>query len=99
MWQNVEEWDAPSTLQPEVMQAVFATNVIAPAYITQVFLSLVEKSKGRTVVNVSSTLGSLGADGFGTRSTSYAISKAALNMVVRLSFAVLCWAVKLSAGG
>ncbi|EIW54621.1 NAD-P-binding protein [Trametes versicolor FP-101664 SS1] len=78
---NVEEWDAPSTLQPEVMQAVFDTNVVAPAYITQAFLPLVEKSKKKTVVNVSSTLGSLGADGFGTRSTSYAISKAALNMV------------------
>ncbi|KAL1946993.1 hypothetical protein VTO73DRAFT_13954 [Trametes versicolor] len=80
-FRNVEEWDAPSTLQREVMQAVFATNVVAPAYITQLFLPLVVKSTKKTVVNVSSTLGSLGADGFGTRSTSYAISKAALNMV------------------
>lgn len=87
----MEEWDAPSTLQPEVMQAVFDTNVVAPAYITQLFLPLVEKSKKKTVVNVSSTLGSLGADGFGTRSTSYAISKAALNMVVRPFLWVFGW--------
>ncbi|KAI0765964.1 NAD-P-binding protein [Trametes elegans] len=77
---NVREWDSPSTVDPDVMQRVFETNVIAPAYIAQVLLPLVERGARRTVVNVSSTLGSLGTD-YGTRSTSYAISKAALNMV------------------
>ena len=63
------------------MQKLFDTNVIGPAYVTQVFLPLVEKSKKKTVVNVSSELGRLTAD-FGTLSTSYSITKAALNMLV-----------------
>ncbi|KAI0816807.1 NAD-P-binding protein [Trametes gibbosa] len=77
---NLSEWDSPFTLQPEVMQKVFDTNVVAPAYITQIYLPLVQKSTKKTVVNVSSEIGSLSTD-FGTRSTSYAISKASLNMV------------------
>ncbi|KAI0653041.1 NAD-P-binding protein [Cubamyces menziesii] len=72
--------DSAFTAQPEVMQKLFDTNVIGPAYVTQVFLPLVEKSKKKTVVNVSSELGRLTAD-FGTLSTSYSITKAALNML------------------
>ncbi|KAH9848824.1 NAD-P-binding protein [Lenzites betulinus] len=78
---SVPGGDSPFTLQPELTQKLFETNAVAPAYVTQVYLPLVERSTKKTVVNVSSELGSIGADKFGTRSTSYSISKAALNML------------------
>ncbi|KAJ3005007.1 hypothetical protein NUW54_g4535 [Trametes sanguinea] len=77
---NLREWDSAFTLDPDVMQQVFETNVVGPAYITQVFLPLVERSERKTVVNVSSELGRFTAD-YGTRSTSYSIAKAGLNML------------------
>ncbi|KAI8978298.1 NAD-P-binding protein [Trametes punicea] len=77
---NEREWDSAFTLDAEIMQKVFETNVVGPAYIAQVYLPLVEKSEKKTVINVSSELGRLTAD-FGTRSTSYSIAKAALNML------------------
>ncbi|KAI0353992.1 NAD-P-binding protein [Trametes cingulata] len=77
-----KDLDPPSAIRPDVMQEIFETNVVAPAYIAQVFLRLVENSSKKTMVNISSTLGSLGAaDEFGTMWTSYSISKAALNML------------------
>ena len=60
----------------------FVTNVTGPAYVSHAFLPLLEKGGKKTIVNISSTLGSIGTD-FGTSQTSYAISKAALNMLVR----------------
>ncbi|KAI0667331.1 NAD-P-binding protein [Trametes maxima] len=78
---NASPWDTAFTLRPETLERHFATNVIAPARITQIFLPLVARSAKKTVVNVSSTLGSLGADVGGANTTSYAVGKAALNMV------------------
>ena len=37
-----------------IMPEVFQTNVFGPAYISQVFLPLVEKSRRKIIVNVSS---------------------------------------------
>ena len=56
---------------------------MGPAYVSQAFISLVEKSRKKTIVNVSSTLGSIGSD-MGRVFTSYAIVKAGLNMLVCL---------------
>lgn len=64
------------------VQTAFATNVVGPAHVAQAYLPLVAKSAAKTIVNVSSTLGSLGTD-FGPHFASYSISKAALNMLVR----------------
>ncbi|KAI0325668.1 NAD-P-binding protein [Cubamyces sp. BRFM 1775] len=72
--------DSAFTADPAVMQKLFDTNVVGPAYVTQVFLPLVEKSGKKTVVNVSSELGRLTAD-YGALATSYSITKAALNML------------------
>ena len=58
---------------------------MGPAYVSQAFISLVEQSRKKTIVNVSSTLGSIGSD-MGQVFTSYAIVKAGLNMLVRLHF-------------
>ena len=60
----------------------FVTNVVGPTIVAQTFLPLVDKSTRKTIVNVSSTLGSIGSD-FSADQTSYSVSKAALNMLVR----------------
>ncbi len=48
------------------------------------FVPLVAKSTKKTVVNISSTLGSIGTD-LGEKFASYSVTKAALNMLVRRS--------------
>lgn len=64
------------------LERVLKTNVSAPAYIAQVFLPLVEKSRKKTVVNISSTMGSKTVCAQMARAPAYSISKAALNMLV-----------------
>lgn len=58
------------------------TNVAAPALLATLFLPLLEKGRKKTIVNVSSGMGSLTQD-HGSSMTTYCISKAALNMLVR----------------
>ncbi|PIL31048.1 hypothetical protein GSI_05744 [Ganoderma sinense ZZ0214-1] len=62
------------------LTAVFQTNVIGPALLAQAFLPLVEESGKKTIVNVSSTLGSVGTD-LGQTFASYSVAKAGLNML------------------
>ncbi|OSD04963.1 NAD-P-binding protein [Trametes coccinea BRFM310] len=77
--------DTAFTLNPEQFLQVVRTNVAGPALVSQVCLPLLEKSVRKVILNISSTAGSLGsvegwvggAAGF----TSYAMSKAALNML------------------
>ncbi|RPD53683.1 NAD-P-binding protein [Lentinus tigrinus ALCF2SS1-6] len=72
--------DTAFSMDVNILEEVFVTNVVGPAYIAQAFSGLVEKSAKKTIVNVSSTLGSMGAD-YGTQCTSYSLTKAALNML------------------
>ncbi|RDX45929.1 NAD(P)-binding protein [Lentinus brumalis] len=72
--------DTAFSLDVDILTKTFVTNVAGPAYVTQAFIGLVEKSEKKTVVNISSTVGSIGSD-FGAIGASYAISKAALNML------------------
>lgn len=64
------------------------TNVAAPALLAALFLPLLEKGTKKTIVNVSSGMGSLTQD-HGSMMSMYCVSKAALNMLVRLSFRFL----------
>ena len=66
----------------DVLMKTFVTNVAGPVYVSHAFLPLLEKGGKKTIVNISTTLGSIGTD-FGPGQTSYSISKAALNMLVR----------------
>ena len=66
----------------------FATNVIGPLLLTQALTPLLEHGEAARVVNLSSDLGSH-ADTLAFNTPSYAISKAALNMVTRLTAAEL----------
>lgn len=75
-----------SAMKGEDMARIFETNVIAVHNVTQAFLPLLRRGKEKKIVNISSTLGSIkmvkmepGYDQIPT--TSYMISKAALNML------------------
>jgi NAD(P)-dependent dehydrogenase (short-subunit alcohol dehydrogenase family) len=81
----------------EALLQSFATNAAGPLLLTQALLPYLQTGVGAKVLNLSSELGSLArASRFGT--PSYAISKAALNMVTRqlahalgpLGIVVLC---------
>ncbi|TBU43418.1 NAD(P)-binding protein [Dichomitus squalens] len=76
----IERDDAPSNVNPEVFLPTMQVNVVGPMLLYQVYLPLLEKGKKKTVINVSSTLASIGLN-HGVKSTSYSISKAALNML------------------
>ncbi|TBU27966.1 NAD(P)-binding protein [Dichomitus squalens] len=76
----IERDDAPSNVNPEVFLRTMQVNVVGPMLLYQVYLPLLEKGKKKTVINVSSTLASIGLN-HGVKSTSYSISKAALNML------------------
>ena len=58
---------------------------MGPALVSQALLPLLDKGGKKTVVNVSSTVGSVGVgvDYFGKICATYAVSKTALNMLVR----------------
>ncbi|KAI0703331.1 NAD-P-binding protein [Earliella scabrosa] len=64
----------------DLLVKTFVTNVTGPAYVSHAFLPLLEKGGKKTIVNISSTLGSIGFE-FSADETSYAISKTALNML------------------
>ncbi len=68
------------TVEMSEFARVFATNVAGPAEMIKVLLPNLRAGKGKTVVNISSGLGSLATvpPGFGY---AYCASKAALNMV------------------
>jgi len=66
----------------------FHTNVIGPLLLTQALAPALARGTQARVINISSELGSL-ADTTGFHTPSYAVSKAALNMVTRLLAAEL----------
>ncbi|RDX52109.1 C-factor [Lentinus brumalis] len=72
--------DTPFTMKVQGWTNVFKTNVAAPALMAQVYLPLIEKSTKKTIVNVSSSLGSFVSPS-GARWASYSVTKAALNML------------------
>ncbi|TBU27948.1 NAD(P)-binding protein [Dichomitus squalens] len=72
--------DTAFTMDIDDLTKTLQTNLVGPAYTSQAFISLVEKSKKKTIVNISSTLGSIGRD-FGPQYASYAVTKASLNML------------------
>jgi len=75
-------------LAAKTFAETFATNVIGPLLLTQALTPLLEHGKAARIVNLSSDLGSQ-ADTVAFNTPSYAISKAALNMVTRLTAAEL----------
>jgi NAD(P)-dependent dehydrogenase (short-subunit alcohol dehydrogenase family) len=75
-------------LGAKTFSETFATNVIGPLLVTQALTPLLAHGEAARIVNLSSDLGSQ-ADTVAFNTPSYAISKAALNMVTRLTAAEL----------
>ncbi|WP_019632896.1 SDR family NAD(P)-dependent oxidoreductase [Actinomadura atramentaria] len=79
---------ALGTLDPKAISEQLATNLVAPALLTQHALPLLETSRG-VIVNVSTTVGQRAWPG----SSIYAATKAALEVLTR------SWAVELAPRG
>lgn len=81
--------DTASTLDPERLLELFKTNAAGPALVSQVCLPFLEKGSTKKILHISSTAGSIGTlsklESPRGLFTSYAMSKAALNMLVRPS--------------
>ncbi|KAI0672116.1 NAD-P-binding protein [Trametes maxima] len=74
--------DTPFTFDPEVLMQTLRTNAAGPAIVAQAYLPFLGRSKKKTIVNISSTVGSFANVGYaGPAMCTYAISKAALNML------------------
>jgi NAD(P)-dependent dehydrogenase (short-subunit alcohol dehydrogenase family) len=80
-----EEEGLPSAVRPDMVSRTFDVNVVGSLRVTQAFLPLVRRSPAGRIVNVSSTMGSLGvlsAPGSplaAWASFGYATSKTGLN--------------------
>ena len=79
---------------------VLEVNTVGPFLATQAFYPLLLKRDTRTIVNVSSGLGSISANRSGEtplsgKIISYCSSKAALNMRTRLALTLFCILLKL----
>ncbi|KAF8546480.1 NAD(P)-binding protein [Imleria badia] len=72
--------DTPSTLDPKDLTATITASVAGPTLVTRTFIPLIERGNRKVIVNISSTLASIGSD-YGGQHSSYSISKAALNML------------------
>ncbi|KAI0737547.1 NAD-P-binding protein [Daedaleopsis nitida] len=77
---NTTQEDHAFTMGVDAMTKNFHTNVAGPAHVAQAFCALLEKSGKKTLVNISSVLGSNGTD-YGASHASYSVSKAAVNML------------------
>ncbi|EDU43701.1 FabG Dehydrogenase with different specificities related to short-chain alcohol dehydrogenase [Pyrenophora tritici-repentis] len=77
-----DQWPSRDTLR-----TVFETNVFGPTIITQMFFPLLKRSSNPRIINVSSTLGSIGfisdhsSSYSGVKYSGYRMSKSALNML------------------
>ena len=76
------ETDEPKSFAHD-LQPVLSTNVLSVHNVSSTFLPLLEQGREKKLVNITSTLGSMGLNAY-TKSMpfpSYKISKAALNML------------------
>ncbi|KAI0653035.1 NAD-P-binding protein [Cubamyces menziesii] len=81
--------DTPFILDPEALVSTFRVNAAGPALVSQVYLPLIEKSNRKVILNVSSEVGSIMSIeqlGLSGMFPAYAMSKAALNMLVNFVF-------------
>jgi NAD(P)-dependent dehydrogenase (short-subunit alcohol dehydrogenase family) len=76
------------TLDPEVLDASFHTNARGPLLVTEALRELLQRGERPVVANIGSVIGSV-AQTQAFRTPSYAIGKAAQNMVTRLLAAAL----------
>jgi len=75
-----DDWDKAFSFSRADLMSNLETNVVGPALTGKYFVDLISKSEAKTIANMSSGVGSIGA-GLGEINSSYAISKMALNML------------------
>ncbi|KAM5543514.1 hypothetical protein V8D89_002765 [Ganoderma adspersum] len=78
---NPGGYDSPLEFDPARFAEAFQTNVVGPALISKALLPLIEKSGKKTLVNISSTVGSIASGVWAAKPLSYAVSKTGLNML------------------
>lgn len=76
------EDDELGSISIDTMKQAFLTNAIAPLKVSEMFLDNVSKSHLKTIVSISSRLGSIKENSEG-ENYSYRVSKAALNMIMK----------------
>ncbi|KAI0353819.1 NAD-P-binding protein [Trametes cingulata] len=87
--------DTAFSMDLDVLERTFHINVSGAAHVSQAYLPLLEKGAKKTIVNISSTAGSIGFD-YAPIYASYSISKTALNMLThkqakeRPDFTIIC---------
>ncbi|CCM06000.1 uncharacterized protein FIBRA_08243 [Fibroporia radiculosa] len=72
--------DTPYNFSYSELLEELKINLAGPALLGQLYLPHVEKSQRKVIVNVSSSLGSIGSDK-GTKYATYCITKTAVNML------------------
>ncbi|KAH7925572.1 NAD(P)-binding protein [Leucogyrophana mollusca] len=72
--------DRPSNFTIADLTSAMISNAGGPAIVTRIFIPLIEQSSRKVIVNISSSLSSIGTD-FGGQEATYSMSKAALNML------------------
>lgn len=80
---QIKERSKTSDMKVDDLEFTFSLNVTSVHRVTSAFLPLLYRGNDRRIVNITSTLGSLGTSGRWANSLlpSYKISKAALNML------------------
>ncbi|KAJ6138821.1 Short-chain dehydrogenase/reductase SDR [Penicillium samsonianum] len=80
---GVSDWSPTGLEGMDNLNETFNVNVTAPHIVSRAFLPLLRKGEKKTVINISTTIGSIAmADAFRPiLSPAYKISKAALNML------------------
>ncbi|KAH9852412.1 NAD-P-binding protein [Lenzites betulinus] len=77
--------DTAFTMDPKVLETTLRTNAIGPALLSQVCLPLLKKGSAKKILHISSTAGSIASTAEAKPEWqligSYAMSKAALNML------------------
>ncbi len=66
----------------DAMSQAFITNAVAPLKIAETFLENISRSRLKTIISISSRLGSIN-DNTSGEAYSYRVSKAALNMITK----------------
>jgi NAD(P)-dependent dehydrogenase (short-subunit alcohol dehydrogenase family) len=79
---GVHPEDDLGNISVEMMKQTFLTNAIAPLKISETFLENIARSHLKTIVSISSKMGSIQDNHLG-ESYSYRASKAALNMITK----------------
>ena len=78
--------DTAFDFDPADLLDAFQHNVVGPALIGKYFITLINKGKRKVIMNMTSGLGSIGAN-LGPKCSSYSITKHAVNMLVSILLA------------